>query len=501
VTTHWKTFSEHEPGVAQLGVRELAVLTLVLAVYLLAINPWFLPEQYDDIVYFFGAREIAAQGAWSFDGARIADWGPGLPLVLALPMVLGVQSVVAAKAIVAIFVALALVLCHRLLTREGRPYPLLATTISGLAPAALLAGSRVMADWPFTAISFAFLLMLGDLAGRRRSLGFAVLAGLVFGYSVITRFVGVLLGVAIAAQALQQWRNVRRLKGVLPEVIAGAIGCGAFVGWRLKTTWEVAHGLAAQRYNQGVGVFSHLDPAGLLVGLSNVLFHTERLASAAGLAGAATTFVAAAISVPILVGLADRYRSRRLSPADWYALATLGVFLTYEVKQSRYLLPVTPFIVSWFLGGIRAVGRAARLQAMAWTAWAARIGLAAWILLLLSLDGYLLIRGNGRTHHGLSFLASPTAEVFYRGYWRDLWDASQAVRRGGAGATSALLGSGDRKYVFAFSGRRCLDWPAKERVDFVLAVDPTRPSDTDRAALGLAEERRYGSVTVFRATR
>ncbi|MBM4395525.1 MAG: glycosyltransferase family 39 protein [Deltaproteobacteria bacterium] len=498
-------------ALARPSARRAALLVAGVAVlYGAALNPWYLPEQYDDFVYHQGAREILSNGCFCVDGMVVGDWGPALPLVLAGPASLGLDSVIAAKAVVLLFVCAALALWLRLARREGRPLPLATAALFALAPTPFLLGTRIMSEWPFAALAFLFLLMLRDLREKTRGAAWAVATGAVLAAAMLTRFAGVTLLAAVAAQAIGAWRRERRLLAPWPEAVAGSIGAVALAGYKAYVAVRSSEGAAVVDYQKGVGFLMHFEVGSLVRTIGDAPTHIARIAAAANLPDAPVLLACSAIAAVMLVGLARRVRSGTASPPDAFVAATLVLFAFVEWKFTRYLLPVTPFLLSWLFDGVAAIaGAVARLAPRFRLAPAAGIALVGlWAAGLLAVDATLLFSGNGRSHGGLSMIASPTAEDFYKGYWRDLWAASQAVRAAPGSADAdprpvALLGKyGNERCVFAFSGRRCVPWvpgPETPQVSHVIAVEPAVPAPSDVAALGLVELSRHGSVTVWRA--
>jgi hypothetical protein len=129
----------------------------------------------------------------------------------------------------------------------------------------------------------------------------------------------------------------------------------------------------------------------------------------------------------------------------------------------------------------------------------ARAALAAWVAMLVTLDGHLLFLGNVTgSHAGLCVLASPSADAFYKGTWRDMYRAGRFIAEAGSSEDVAVIGQQD-KYVLAFSGRRVTDFPPKGGVDFVVEIAPDRLSESARQGMGLREVGRFGTVVVYRA--
>ncbi|MSS71917.1 MAG: hypothetical protein EXS64_10565 [Candidatus Latescibacteria bacterium] len=95
-------------------------------------------------------------------------------------------------------------------------------------------GTQVLSEWPYTAISLLFLYFLILLKEGRRNIPFAVLTGVLLGMASLTRWLGVLLGVAVLAQSFDKMRSGRglsRFRLALPEAVVAVTGAGIFGLW------------------------------------------------------------------------------------------------------------------------------------------------------------------------------------------------------------------------------------------------------------------------------
>src|SRR5262245_42470246 len=100
--------------------RRVWLMLLPLVLYGAALNPFFLPATYDDIVYHFGALSLAAEGSFKYCGKYIVDWPPGPSVLIAIPFWLGWQSVLSAKVCVLLCAVAGLLFGFRLFQKEGR---------------------------------------------------------------------------------------------------------------------------------------------------------------------------------------------------------------------------------------------------------------------------------------------------------------------------------------------------------------------------------------------
>lgn len=410
-----------------------AAWVIVGLLYLSALNPFYLPDTHDNILYQEAARSLASGEGFQYSGKLVTDWPPGFPFVLSLPHVLGVHSIVVSKVIVMAFAVLALLLAYRLLVREDRPMAGWTCLAIALAPTSFQMGTRILSEWPYMAWSFLFLILLGRLNDDRRTSGVAVLAGLALGASVLTRYAGVFLGAAVLAQAISNLRARRDLplfQRVLPEALVASTGALVLLAWSVYLGWAVSRGADVWTQNH-LDAVTHgsFHPWVVMASASNLFFMTQSLL---GRLGPVSVVAAGAVVVVFAWGLARRVRRGGIRPSDWYALALLVFLSMYEEPNipvmTRYILPLAPLLLSWFFEGIERIASLAGIARRAQRRLPVGVVLAAWLAALAMVDGHLVTLGKpGGGHAGLSPAASPTPETFYRGYWLDLHGACRFI--------------------------------------------------------------------------
>ena len=493
--------------------RVVAVTGAVLlaALYAAGINPWYLPDAHDDVLYHEAARSLATGEGYAWHGERISDWPPGFAVVLSIAIRLGFGSIAAAKLLVAGLAALALVTLWRLLTIEGRPRPGLTVVAMALLPAAFQAGTRIMSEWPYMLWSFLFLLVLDRLArARERRVAWAVLAGLLLGASALTRYVGVFLGAALLFQAVRTWRQAppgRRLAAVWPLGLAAGLGASLFVAWVAFVASSI--GFTDAR-NAEAAAYAHFEPVTMLGAIANVVLNLASVLRHLGVAG---TALGALVGLVAITGFVLRLRSGRASPSDAYALAVLAFTIVYEGSPvpvvTRYLVPIAPFCLGALAAGASHLATLAGADRRPGWSRVVALGIGLWLAGLTAMDLTLVAVGKpGGAHGGLSPLVSPTAADFYRGRWRDLWDACLYVReRPEPGSVTEL--PWPTRYLAAFSGRETVSFlpgrgqePAgRPDLAFLLAPDG-EPVPAELTAAYTAEPlARFGTITLLRTAR
>jgi hypothetical protein len=465
--------------------RRVWLVLLPLVLYAAALNPFFLPASYDDVVYHFGALSLAAEGSFKYCGKYIVDWPPGLSVLIAIPFRLGWQSVLSAKVCVLLCVAGGLLLGFRLFQKEARPFPALTFGLFGLLPVSFLMGTRTMSEWPYFLASILFLLVLQKLSTPNTGLFTAVGAGLLLGIASLTKFTGVLLGASVVAQMTHKWVKSRKaspLRTLLPELITAMIGAGCFLAWKVKIGWQLEAGTASPSDYYREGWFPHhlngFNPFSVPGKITDLLFHTEAAMAVLGWGGWSAVLAVAVPGLVVLTGLVLRLRSRERTPADWYVLSLLVLFsLIGTNQQTRYLMPVAPFLISYGLLGCRH-WRQRLFGRVPWCkVWPIRLAAAGWFAVLLGAVAQLLVVGNlTGNHRGLCYWISPTPESFYRGYWLDLYRACQIIRNDSTRGSVAVIG-GDDKYATAFTERDLVRFEPSQDFAFLLVMDGTKVSE------------------------
>jgi hypothetical protein len=482
----------------------LVLLPLVL--YAAALNPFFLPASYDDVVYHFGALSLAVEGSFKYCGKYIVDWPPGLSVLIAIPFRLGWQSVLSAKVCVLLCVAGGLLFGFRLFQKEGRPFPALTFGLFGLLPVSFLMGTRTMSEWPYFLASILFLHVLHKLRTPPTGLLSMVGAGLLLGAASLTKFTGVLLGASVVAQMTHKWVQSRKawpLRAILPELLTALIGAGCFVAWRVKIAWQLEAGTASPSDYYREGWFPHhlngFNPFSVPGKITDLLFHTEAAMGVVGWGGWSAVLAEAVPGLVVLTGLVLRLRSRERTPADWYVLSLLVFFsLIGTNQQTRYLMPVAPFLISYGLLGCRH-WRQRLFGRVPWCkVWPIRWAAAGWFAVLLGAVAQLLVVGNlTGNHRGLCYWISPMPESFYRGYWLDLYRACQIIRNDSTSGSVAVIG-GEDKYATAFTERDLVRFAPSQDFVFLLVMDGTKVSTEQLASSNLQCLSSTGPVVLYK---
>lgn len=477
-----------------------------LLLYAAALNPLFAPGSYDEILYHSGAVSLAEEGAFKFRDLHISDWPPGFSALLAIPFRVAGPSVLLAKLCVLLCAGAALVLALRLFQKEQRSLALLSIVLFALLPFSFSLGTRVLSEWPYVLASMLFLLALFRARASTHPIRDGVIAGLCIGAAALTKFTGVVLGAAIMAQAIQKWRKAEsshRLRAIAPEMIAAALGAAAFFAWKLKIHWQIAAGTAApyEYYRSGLlpEHFGRLAPLSLPEKLSELFFRSDAIFATLGWSGWLPQLALALPALLVVLGLATRLRSGNGTPSDWYVIAMLILFASFaDNKQTRYLMPITPFLVHYaLLGGARVLSwiDLARRPLLVWTA---RGAVAGWMLLSLGISAQLLLRGNpAGGYGGLSPIICKTPEEFYRGRWLDLYRACEQVRNDPAPGSIAVIG-GEDKYVTHFTRRRWIDFEPAAEFAFLLVLNGEDLPRHQSAGLRLQCVQRGDAVVLYK---
>lgn len=382
----------------------LAMTTSVAAVYLLRLDD--IGGLYKDDAYYMVLAKALAQG----DGFALISsaaapilpaFPPGFPLLLA--PVFAVWPVYPdnlpwLKLISIVAMVGAGVLTFQYLARYRGVTPGKAATIAlltALTPGfVFLATSTVMAECAFTFALMASAVAI-ERAGASESRRSLLVAGVIVTAALLIRSAGVALVVAGAAFLLGK-RGWRAAAGF------GMMCAVAYLPWM---SYAAAHtptpeereahgGAAAQTYSAllqtrsgGDGVIG-LDevPKRVLQNIKNVFAHdmgavifpagyrdavesgtevfmlsgeTGLRAGSMGL-GAPVMVLSTGVSLLVLLGAVVMAR-RGAGVAEFVCICTLAMVVLLPARTYRYVLPITPFLISYFLTGVEALS--ARLRA------------------------------------------------------------------------------------------------------------------------------------------
>jgi len=441
-------------------LRRLLLLALPATLFLLALNPWFSPEQHDDVTYFFSAESLAEHGSFALDGTPVTDWPPVFPAILAAARSLAGGSPLVAKLVVLLFVCVGVLVIRRVAATQHFPCPSLIAAITCLLPISLICGANILSEWPFLTLSLLFILSLQRLQHSRTPL-WILGSGILLAITSLTRFSGVLLGAAIIAQAVTRMRADKRLQSALPEILVACIGAAPWLLWKLRCHLIIAGGDAPPgAYDQPgyyIERFTNFDIAGLFAAIESTLLSATRASSQVTDHQLVGTAIVSLLAIATIAGAALHFKRFGIQPADWYVLANLALLLGDLMKPERYFLPIAPFLIAYLIVAIRAVADTFARQRPA-QAFAAAI--AVWVALLLALDTHLLFKGNADgSRGGQSMLASPDIESFYRAENLELYRAIRSAdRRAPSGDPIAAAGF-HGKYLLALAGRSFENYP------------------------------------------
>jgi hypothetical protein len=521
----------------------LGLLGLPLLFYAAGLNPYFQPHTYDNVDYYHGAISIAEEGVYH---QRLAKWPPVFPGVLAFLFVIFGPSMWLAKGLVLVCTGGSLLLAFRLCQIEDRSPALLIALLFALLPTGFLMGTAIMSEWPYLFLTLLFLNLLHGLKKQRGRVQYVLVLGVLLGIIALTRWVGCLLGAALLAQLYTKSKSKGgRLtpKDLLPELGAGAIGGAMVLGWILVSpngtqevpfsalfsaqrtnvgqapTWpDSAHAVVetltpvptvARPANQSTNVFEHSYSFKLLnrlIPISDLFFQSNRVMIASGLAQSRLSLVVVILPVfVVLVGMVHRFRKKIFLPSDYYVIAVLVFHTCLGWADTRYRLTVAPFLIGYLIDGTALILRYGqrcldRLRPGSVRISSVRISsvlCSLWILYLLGMVSYVLLKGNNYIYNGKNYWASPTADSYYKGLWSDLYRASQSVKNSPVPGTVSVLGKPGPKYVAVFSGREAVVFPPLKEVAFVLVIRPAVLDAVEKKKRALVKIAEFESMDLF----
>jgi hypothetical protein len=344
-----------------LGRPIVAIVGLTMVLYVLAVNS-SLYYWGDDAHYMIVAKAIS-----SGEGLRdilfpgepaFAYPAPLFPALLA-PLVALFGFALTAPKILVLLAAVAAVYCSYRLFRcyVEEPTALAMTVMTAVSPQLVSFSHQVMTEVPYLLISLAALLSIGRYAApatRWLSPAFAVTTALLLA-AILTRSVGfALLAAALAYMVLEgggeRALRIRKAAGIALLCAAGWLAVNFSTLGRIPYVSEFREGASGQRGTQDAElverVRSNLD--GYADALPEVLlyelFHHP--------AAAVSALLLACVGVGF-VGAMLRHRT----VVEYYMALYAGLLLAYPPSNPgnlrRYLVPLIPFIVLYFVLGVR----------------------------------------------------------------------------------------------------------------------------------------------------
>jgi len=231
---------------AQQPIIAIVFAALAAALVLFATARYGPGASLDSVTYLSVARNLAAgEGLVRYDGRAYVSWPPLYPATLSLGVRAGLDPSEAARLLHAGAFAATLALLFGILIRScgSVPWAVLGCVLVLASPSLLHTFASVWSEAPFVAlVTLAiWLAARSDPAPRTRDV---ILLGAVTGAALLTRFLGVALGVALIAWLLAtsgSWR--RRWQRALVFGLTASAGPVLWISW----SWVVRGSAAGAR--------------------------------------------------------------------------------------------------------------------------------------------------------------------------------------------------------------------------------------------------------------
>lgn len=436
------------------------ILFLPLLFYVMGINPFLSPSSYDDVTYWEGANSLFYHHNYMINEEPIIDWPPGTSLLFSLPLLFGLKSFVWVKIVVVICVFFSALLAWKLLEKEKFPHAYISVFFFLLLPSSFLWGTRAMSEWPFTLWSLLFLFLLDKL---RKSFLWMLLAALVLLMAIITRYVGFALYFVLVFQAFKNtsWRGVFKTR----EFFTGLIALVVFAStWMVRTMSLQGQTLETSAYARGLSNFEdvrflevfHMIPK-LFLG---TIIYEHLPVTAALLCDFIVVFM-------LVWGWITLVRRRGWNPIDIYMLVTLVLVASWaNGKCHRYLIPTAPFLLSYLFFGSEIVMK--RFFSSVVYLRLRNSILVSAALFLIFLNSIILFYGNGISYGAAFYFLNHSPEKFYKGYWKELYEACLVIKNQNIPGKILLENTGDYRYVYFFTRHKVLLKEENEPPVFIL---------------------------------
>jgi 4-amino-4-deoxy-L-arabinose transferase-like glycosyltransferase len=445
--------------------RERAILAAgllaCLALYVAALDPTLFLWG-DNAHYIIVAKSLATgHGLRDIHTPGSPPFTFPVPLFpLALAPIVGVfdydlvplKLFVAVTGVLTVLAALRLFRCL-LDTRRA----VLLTVLVAVSPQIVSFSHQVMTELPYLGLSLAALLCAIRYAEQERWTGRAAWAtALALAAATLTRTIGGTLVLAVAAYLVIDGAGPLRRrvgKAALASALCAMVWLAANASILAAIPYyaEFRHGTASVQHGAaGTGLLSRV--------MANITAYTgaipETVYYGYALREPAPRLVGAAILLVMLLGFA--YAAwRKRSSLEYYCAAYAGVLLLYEPSNAgnlrRYLVPLVPFLLYYFIRGVEAFGALA--EQMSWSRMAAARWWRPATLALLVLIGFT---NFARTVQASVLHRRPEMFDFYRwGDFRGYRRMAEWVRA--STPASSVIGT-RATYIFHIWSRRQVLW-------------------------------------------
>jgi hypothetical protein len=345
------TGSLDEVAARLVKTRRYAVVVIV-AWFVLGVSSIWLPTP-DSALYLMLGRSLAHGHGYALDGQPHAYVPPGYPLFLAALERIGLGSMFCLNLAMGVIGLLSVWMSYRLVGElASRPVAFVVAALLGFNSLLHAMSSLQLSDMPFTLLVLIGLYgFVRGLRGEKWALEWGTLAMLA---SCWVRVAGVALAVACACGLLLQPRSTSRLR-VAGNVVALFVGVAVTLAvfyFQYQNCLRAEHSLPPASYMAGVQTLVSL-PIGTLIGraLGNAYESAAEIPKfLMGLQGNPIVALAICLS-PVLIGMGRRLWRREFLIA-FAAVGYAGGIVMNLPAGARYLLPVAPLLILYYLEGI-----------------------------------------------------------------------------------------------------------------------------------------------------
>ncbi len=346
----------------------LVVLLFVSSIHFLSLNGQIL-DWSDNVRYIILAQSLVS-GHYTDDVLNFsiphAFYPPVFPAILAPVVWLFGTSFVVLKAWLAVisFVAVGIsYLALSLVTSRGTA--LLLAVLVALAPELLIENSLVMSESTFLLLSMAALLSISKYAIQRQVLTrWLFIAAVFMSTAFLSRTIGLALMGALLFLALRGQRSVSRtvnMKKAVALALLFAIPVALWFGW--TAYWGASRGsIGYVSSPNDVGMIGTLGPGQVV--LDSVSLYSTKIVPKVILPSFDWPFrlmpaldifrpwIGLVLSTTVVGGFFIRLIAGR-SPYEFYVVAYVAMLLIWPYRDYRFLVPVLPFLLLYFVSGLQ----------------------------------------------------------------------------------------------------------------------------------------------------
>ena len=350
--------------------------TATALLYLSSLSHFWKPE-WDSAYYLILAKNLLSGKGFCYAGYPCLKIPFGFPLLISPVIWLSNSSILALNCFMLFFVALAFFAIHRVFSRLFSPaHAVLITLLSSWSSLALLYSGYIMIEFPYLAFSYLSILVI-IIYSKSNHPSFAT--GLLAVFLLLGGFFLRTVGIALIAATffyllvyrihiIKTTRFVVLCVLLLTPVISWLLYTNSIKIDRSEPVWQLPEFITSK---DEMKRYRFDDPTSSISGITDVA--KRGVHNGVWYAGVSVSTISGIKVSPkkenlsvyplyilVLIGIVAllfpvgffRNVSHKMTILDFYFMFYIGILLSWSAREQRYLLPVLPILIHYFLSGI-----------------------------------------------------------------------------------------------------------------------------------------------------